>query len=62
MRNWKFVWSRGTGYGWVLGHPADPASTMCERWSALSSRCELPRNRGRRSSEIHLPRTRVNKP
>ena len=39
MGNWKFVWSRGTGYGWVLGHSADPplagvtASTMCERWS-----------------------------
>src|SRR5215211_6188949 len=42
MENWKFVWSRGTGYGWVLGHVAFPplagvsASTMCERWSGLS--------------------------
>src|SRR5215208_2635801 len=36
--NRKFVWSRGTGYGWVLGHPADPAATMCERWGmALGS-------------------------
>src|SRR5215218_8856055 len=44
MRNRKFVWSRGTGYGWVLGHLANPpvlgvtASTMCERWGmALGS-------------------------
>jgi hypothetical protein len=36
--NRKFVWSRGTGYGWLGGHPADPASTMCERWGmALGS-------------------------
>src|ERR671920_1096579 len=34
--NRKYVWSHGTGYGWSLslGHPADPASTMCERWSS----------------------------
>jgi hypothetical protein len=38
MGNWKFVWSLGTGYGWLGGHPADPAATMCERWGlALGS-------------------------
>ena len=43
MGNSTFVWSRGTGIGWVIGHVAFPplagwtASTMCERWSALSS-------------------------
>jgi hypothetical protein len=33
---WKFVWSRGTGYGWLGGHSANPpllgtGSVMCER-------------------------------
>ena len=43
MGNSMFVWSIGTGYGWVLGHLSFKAfsglteSTMCERWSALSS-------------------------
>src|SRR5215217_1057542 len=43
MANWKFVWSIGTGYGWVLGHcliallSGLTESTICERWSALSS-------------------------
>src|ERR671911_1912082 len=43
MGNSMFVWSIGTEYGWVLGHVAFPplagvtASTMCERWSGLSS-------------------------
>src|SRR5688572_24342921 len=43
MGNSMFVWSIGTGYGWVLGHLSFKAfsglteSTMCERWSSLSS-------------------------
>src|SRR5215211_8211888 len=43
MGNSMFVWSIGTGYGWVLGHLSFKAfsglteSTICERWSELSS-------------------------
>src|SRR5215204_3544032 len=56
--NWRFVWSLGTGYGWVLGHPADPASTMCERWSALSSSGPLAssaRQSGKKMRTTNLP-------
>src|SRR5215211_2516488 len=43
MGNSTFVWRRGTGYGWLVGHVAFPPlagwteSTICERWSGLSS-------------------------
>jgi hypothetical protein len=59
MGNWKFVWSLGTGYGWLGGHPADPASTMCMRWSALSTTgCPLEstaRQSGKKMRTTNLP-------
>ena len=59
MGYWKFVWSRGTGYGWLGGHPADPASIMCERWSALSSSGRLFastwRQSGKKMRSTNLP-------
>src|SRR5829696_6152012 len=44
MGNSMFVWSIGTGYGWVLGHLSFKAfsglteSTICERWSLVGKR------------------------
>jgi hypothetical protein len=58
MGNWKFVWSRGTGM-WLLGHCANPpllgvtASTMCERWSSLSSSgCPVVESFSRQSGNL----------
>ena len=42
----------------MLGHPADPASTMCERWSALSSSGPFAsswRQSGKKMRNTNLP-------